>query len=307
MTDYRNDSPVTLLAGGVGGARMARGLAAVCHDLTVIVNVGDDDTMHGVRVSPDLDTVMYTLAGVEGPEGWGRACDTFEVMEHVGRLGADNRFRIGDRDLATNLVRTSWLREGLTLSEVTSRLAAAFGVAARILPATDKKMPTRVRSGSEWMTFQEYFVLRRGADRVDELLYQGADDATPAPGVTDAIESAELVVIAPSNPPLSVWPMLAIPALRSAVERAGRVAAVSPLIGGRAVKGPADRVMASLGLAAGNQGVADAYEGLLTHLVVDAGDAGESLTTPARVHALNTRIADPAAAARLAVQLLELS
>jgi LPPG:FO 2-phospho-L-lactate transferase len=306
MTDYRNDSPVALLAGGVGGARMARGLAAVCSNLTIIVNVGDDDTMHGVFVSPDLDTVMYTLAGIEGPQGWGQAGDTFEVMAHVGRLGADNRFRIGDRDLATNLVRTSWLREGLSLSEVTARLAAAFEITVQILPVTDQAVPTRVRSGIEWMTFQEYFVLGGAEDPVDELRYEGADRATPAPGVTTAIESAEMVVIAPSNPPLSVWPMLAIPAVRSAVERAGRVVAVSPLIGGRAVKGPADRVMASLGLPAGNQGVADAYTGLITHLVVDVGDAGESLATPAHIHALETRITAPEAAARLAAELLAL-
>ena len=306
MTNYRNDSRIALLAGGVGGARMARGLAAVCSRLTVIVNVGDDDTMHGVKVSPDLDTVLYTLAGIEGPEGWGRIGDTFEVMKHVGLLGGDSRFRIGDRDLATNLLRSTWLTQGLTLTEITAKLATALGVETPVLPATDIAVPTRVRSGATWLAFQDYFVLRRAEDPVDELLYEGADAAPPAPGVVEAIESADVVVIAPSNPPLSIWPILALPAIQAAVVGARRVIAVSPLIGGKALKGPADRVMASLGLPAGNQGVADAYDGLLTDLVVHRADAESAVETSARVHALDTLIADPGQGARFAAELLQL-
>jgi LPPG:FO 2-phospho-L-lactate transferase len=306
MSHYRKDLPVVLLSGGVGGARMARGLDAVCDDLTVVVNVGDDEIIYGLHVSPDLDTVMYTLAGTEGPEGWGLAGDSFEIMEHLGALGLDNRFKIGDRDLATNMFRTVGLQKGTPLSEVTAELAASYGLTAHLLPATDQVTPTRVRSGDSWMSFQDYFVLRRGQDRVDELRYEGAEDAEAAPGLLKAIEQAAVVVIAPSNPPLSIWPILAVPAIRSALATATRVIAVSPLFGGKALKGPADRVMASLGLAAGNQGVADAYQNLITDLVVDLADAGDMLDTTASVHALDTRIADPAAAARFADSLLSL-
>lgn len=306
MTGYRKDLPVALLSGGVGGARMARGLNAACTDLSVIVNVGDDEEIYGLHVSPDLDTVVYTLAGREGREGWGLAGDTFETMERIGRFGLDNRFSIGDQDLATNLFRTARLRAGASLSAITSDIAAHLGVTARVLPATDHAVPTRVRSGREWLSFQEYFVLRGGVDPVDELTFEGAGAAEPAPGVIDAIDRAGVVVIAPSNPPLSVWPILAIPGIREAMARAPRVIAVSPLFGGKALKGPADRVMAGLGLAAGNQGVADAYEGLIDDIVADHGDAAESIATPATVHHLDTRIAEPAAAARFARTLLEL-
>lgn len=307
MTSYRNDSPIVLLSGGVGGARMARGLAAVCAKLTVVVNVGDDDVLHGLNVSPDLDTVMYTLAGIEGPEGWGVAGDRFTVMSHLAGLGIDTGFRIGDRDLATNLARTAWLRAGEPLSTVTARLARTLGVEARILPVTDEAVPTRIRTGTEWLTFQEYFVHRGSRPTVDEVSFEGASNAAPGPGVLDAIARADTVIIGPSNPALSVWPILAIPGIRPAVASARRVVAVSPLFGGHALKGPAARVMASLGLPPGSQGVADAYAGLISDLVVDTGDAGDEIETDAVVHALPTRIADPGAAAVLAGALLELS
>ena len=307
MTDYRNDSPIAVLSGGVGGARMARGFDAVCSRLTVVVNVGDDDRVHGVWVSPDLDTVMYTLAGVEGPHGWGVSDDSFTVMDRIDELGGDARFRIGDRDLATNLLRTAWRQEGMPLSEITHRLTSALGVRARITPVSDDPIPTRVRSGSEWMTFQEYFVLRRHADPVDEVRYEGAAESSPAPGVIDALREAATVVIAPSNPPLSIWPMLAVPGVRAALGAASRVVAVSPLFGGSALKGPAADVMCALGLSPGNQGVAEAYDGLITDLIIDEADAGEELATPARIHAHPTRVARPPAAAALAETILELS
>lgn len=306
MSHYRNDLAIVALSGGVGGARLARGLDAVCTDLTVVVNVGDDEVIYGLSVSPDLDTVVYTLAGVEGPHGWGLADDSFDAMDHLGNFGLDNRFQIGDRDLATNLFRTARLREGAALSSITAEIASAMGVGPRVLPATDHRVPTRVRSGTTWMPFQEYFVLRGASDAVDELRYEETDEAEAAPGVVEAIDRAKIVVIAPSNPPLSVWPILAIPDIRAAVQRASRVMAVSPLFAGRALKGPADRVMASLGLPAGNQGVADAYQGLVTDLVVDVGDADETIETDAAIHALDTRIADSMAASRFARALLEL-
>ena len=266
---------VVLLSGGVGGARMARGLAALDDiDLTVVVNVGDDEVVYGLHVSPDLDTVVYTLAGVEGPEGWGLTADTFTVMKRLSLFGTDTRFRIGDRDLATHLFRTQELLAGATLSDVTARTAAALGVPGTILPATEDTLRTMIKTaGGEWLSFQEYFVMRRHEDEVADLRFEGAATAAPAPAVVAAIEAAEAVIIGPSNPPLSIWPILAIRDIASAIEAADRVMAVSPLIGGRALKGPADRVMASLGLPGGNAGVVAAYGGLLNDLVIHTGDA----------------------------------
>lgn len=312
MQERQSSQPVVLLSGGVGGARLARGLAAVlpAAALTIVVNVGDDDEIYGLHVSPDLDTVAYTLAGCPGPQGWGRAGDTFQVMEHLARLGTDTRFRVGDADLATHLLRTAALRSGGSLTAATHRLAAALEVDSRLLPVTDDPLRTRVRLRSgEWLSFQEYFVLRGHTDDVAEVSFHGAEDAHPAPGVLEALAGAGRVVIAPSNPPLSIWPILAVPGVRAAVAAAPRVVAVSPLFGGKALKGPADRVMAALGLPPGNAGVLAAYQGLLHDLVVDTGDIGDLDSLgggPVRLHAADTRIAEPAAAARLARELLEL-
>ncbi len=278
--------------------------------LTVVVNVGDDEEVYGVHVSADVDTVTYTVAGQEGPDGWGLAGDTFTVMGHLAALGIDTSFRLGDRDLATCLHRTEALRAGRPLSAVTAEIAVALGVGATVVPATDDRLRTRVQvAGGEWLAFQEYFVRRRHADAVVAVEYEGAAEAKPAPGVAEAIADADLVVIAPSNPPLSIWPVLGIPALREAVAAAARVVAVSPLFGGKALKGPADRVMAALGLPAGNAGVVAAYDGLLTDLVVDSGDAADMALAGSglAVHVADTRIAAPEAAARFAGRLLELA
>lgn len=291
---------------------MGRGLAAVvpAASLTIVVNVGDDEEIYGVHVAPDLDTVTYTLAGREGPQGWGVAGDTFVVMGHLEALGVDTRFRLGDADLAVGLMRTAALRSGEPLSAPTARLAASLGVACRLLPATDDRLRTQVRPpGGEWLSFQDYFVLRGHRDEVAEVRFDGAETARPAPGIVEALGEAALVVIAPSNPPLSIWPILAVPGIREAVAAAPRVVAVSPLFGGKALKGPADRVMAALGLPPGNAGVLAAYEGLLTDLVFDQGDAADLATLDGgavRLHAADTRIADLAAAARFARLLLEL-
>jgi len=313
VEERQSSRPIVLLSGGVGGARLARGLAAVLDpaDLTVVVNVGDDAEFYGLHVSPDLDTVVYTLAGREGPQGWGCAGDTFTVMGHLEGLGVDARFRVGDADLAVNLLRTAALGSGEPLSTATARLATALGVACRLLPATDDLLRTRLRLASgEWLAFQDYFVLRGHRDEVAEVDFQGAAAARPGPGVVEALAAARLVVIAPSNPPLSIWPILAVPGIREAVGRAPRVVAVSPLFGGKALKGPADRVMAALGLPPGNAGVLAAYEGLLTDLVVDAGDRQDLAALgrgPVRLHAADTRLTEAAAAARFARWLLELS
>jgi LPPG:FO 2-phospho-L-lactate transferase len=285
---------------------MARGLAALDNiELTVVVNVGDDDTNHGLSVSPDLDTMVYTLAGQEGPLGWGRAEDTFALNDELGRFGVDNTFQLGDRDLALKLYRTNRIAAGATLSEVTANVAASFGVVAGVLPASDDPVRTLVRLDDGWVSFQEYFVTRRHRDEVLELRFEGADSAEPAPGVIEAIANSDMVVIAPSNPPLSIWPILEIDEIRSAVESHPSVTVVSPLIGGRPVKGPADRVMASLGLAPGNLGVVEAYAGLIDRLVIDSSDTNDvDAIEGIDIVVTDTRIKDPAAAGRLAAELV---
>lgn len=295
---------VVELSGGVGGARLARGLANLPEvDLTVVVNVGDDASNHGLHISPDIDTVVYTLAGVEGPHGWGRAGDTFHLNEELARFGVDNTFQLGDRDLALKLFRTNRISDGEPLSSITTTIARSFGLESSVLPVTDHRVRTMVRTEAGWLSFQEYFVARRHQDEVLELRFDGAAAARPAPGVIEAIETADLVVIGPSNPPLSIWPMLAVSEVRAAVERRAATA-VSPLIGGKTVKGPADRVMASLGLAPGNAGVAEAYEGLIDRLVIDTSDGDDEATLEGiDVLVTDTLIEEPAAAARLAAEL----
>lgn len=299
---------VVELAGGVGGARMARGLDATSDvDLTVVVNVGDDEQVHGLNVSPDIDTVIYTLARMEGPEGWGRSGDTFAFNDELARFGVDNRFRLGDLDLALNVTRTIRLAAGMPLSEVTAGVARSFGIGCAVVPATDDLLRTEVRTDSGWLAFQDYFVLRQGRDEVLEVAYRGAETARPAPGVLEAIIGSDLVVIAPSNPPLSIWPILAVAGIEDAVASHRRVVTVSPLFGGKALKGPADRVMASLGLPPGNRGVLAAYRNLIDVLVVDSGDTTDGGEIDGvRVVATDTRIAEPDAARRLAEELVSL-
>jgi LPPG:FO 2-phospho-L-lactate transferase len=300
---------VALLSGGVGGARMAQGLArAVAADrLTVIVNVGDDDDLYGVRVCPDLDTVVYTLAGVAGAHGWGIAEDTFTVMDHLDALGVDTTFRLGDRDLATSMMRTDLLGEGRPLSEVTAVIAERLGVRQRVLPATDGPLRTWIQTlDLTWLPFQEYFVMRGHEDEIRKVMFEGTMAATPGPGVVEAITDADLVVIAPSNPVLSIWPIIAVTAIRRAVEAHDAVVGISPLFGGKPLRGPADRALASQGLPPGNEGVLAAYEGLLTDLVVDTGDASDTaLSHEVRIHVADTHVAEPGAATRFAEWLLE--
>ena len=293
------------LSGGVGGARMARGLAMLEDaTLTVVVNVGDDAENHGLAISPDLDTVVYTLAGEEGPMGWGRRDDTFNLNEELGRFGIDNRFRLGDRDLALKLYRTNELARSIPLTKVTAAIKNRFGVTADVLPATDQRLRTNVRIEEGWLTFQEYFVDRGHADPLLELRFEGTESASPAPGALDSIADADLVVIGPSNPPLSIWPILAIEGYRQALVDHPAVVAVSPLIGGKALKGPADRVLEELGLGAGNAAVARAYEGLIDRLVIDSSDANDAENVEdIEVTIADTLITDPAEAHRLAIEV----
>lgn len=268
---------IVALSGGVGGARFLRGLvrAADPADLTVVGNVGDDVEILGVHISPDLDSVLYALAGVSDDErGWGRADETWVAFAEASRLGGESWFQLGDRDLGLHLVRTQRLAAGETLSAVTADLARAFGVEATLLPATDDRLRTWIDTPGGSFPFQEWFVARRHRDEVDRVRFEGEDEARPAPGVIDAIEQAELIVICPSNPFISVWPILAVGEIRAAVERR-RVpsVAVSPLIGGRAIKGPADRMMERLAGGTAPVRVAGCYPDLIDVLVFDESDA----------------------------------
>lgn len=297
---------IVMLSGGVGGARFARGLAAVPGvELTVVVNVADDDWIYGVAVSPDVDTVVYTLAGVEGPHGWGRADESWNVMEELGRFPIDASFRLGDRDLALCLFRTHRLREGSHLSEVTDEIRRLFGIQAQVLPVTDDPIRTRLRpSGSEaWLDFQTYFVRRRHTDPVEEVRFEGATEAEALPAVLEAIAAAEAVVVGPSNPILSVHPILAVPGVEAAVAAKARVLAVSPLRMGRSFKGPAAELLVGLGYPPGNRGVVAAYRGLLTDLVVDEADRKED-PGPVRVWASDIDVSTPERARRLAEEVV---
>lgn len=298
---------VVELSGGVGGARMARGILALADvELTVVVNVGDDDETHGLMVSPDLDTVVYTMAGIEGHLGWGRKDDTFVANDEFAVFEMDNTFALGDKDLALKVYRSRRIRSGDRLSDITKSVTEFFSVGATVLPMTDDQVRTRVGvDDNEWLTFQEYFVHRGHRDVVRALRFEGAEEATPAPGVVEAIQSADMVVIAPSNPPLSIWPILSVPGLQDAVVEHKSVVAVSPLFGGKALKGPAESVMASLGLPAGNPGIVEAYRGAIDKVIVDTGDAEDAaLIDEVDVVAYDTRIGDLAAATRLARAIL---
>jgi LPPG:FO 2-phospho-L-lactate transferase len=240
----------------------------------VVVNVGDDDEIYGVELSPDIDTVVYMLAGLEGEFGWGRSGDTWQVMNELERFDIDTSFRLGDRDLALNLFRTHQLGRGVPLSSVTRAQCAAFDVGARVLPATDDAVRTRIQIADTgtWVDFQTYFVTRGHQDRIAAITYEGATTASPAPGVLDAIHRADVVVIAPSNPHLSILPVLAIPGVRAALADK-RVMAVSPFVRGATIKGPAADVMRAMGLTPDPAGLAEVYRDIVTHLVTDPTDA----------------------------------
>ncbi|MGB2694586.1 MAG: 2-phospho-L-lactate transferase [Dehalococcoidia bacterium] len=285
---------ITVLAGGVGAARFLRGLIDVIDAATVtaIGNTGDDEEFFGLHVSPDLDTVVYTLADVIDPEqGWGLASDTYVALEHLKRLGEEAWFLLGDKDLATHLRRTRLLRSGRTLSEATADIAGAFGVACHILPMSNDAVRTIVTTDDGELSFQEYFVRRRQQDEVRALRFDGVESAQPAPGVLEAIAQAERVIIAPSNPLVSIGPILAVPGVREALrETKAPVIAVSPIVGGRALKGPADRMLTSLGHESSAAGVARLYAGFLDALVLDRED--EALAPEVEALAVRAVVAD---------------
>ena len=291
---------------------MARALRAVLDPgrLTVVVNVGDDTERYGVRVSPDPDTVLYTLAGVEGPAGWGRRDDTIAVMNQLATFGVDTSFTLRDADLALCIARSMMLDQGFPLSAVTQVLAESLGVTdVTVLPATDDPLRTFVQTPHDgWMEFQEYFVERGHADEVIAVAYHGSADAGPAPGVLETIESADTLVIAPSNPPLSIWPILAIDKIANAVSRHERTIAVSPLFGGVPLKGPADVVMRGVGLSRGTRGVLESYAGNIDRLFIDEQDRDDvdlGHEFDVTVIAADTRLGGPDAGAAFATRLLE--
>ena len=267
---------IAVLAGGVGAAKFLRGLIDVIDpaSITVIGNTADDEEFLGLHVSPDLDTVVYTLADAVDPEtGWGIANDTYTALEQAAQLGQETWFKLGDKDLATHLLRTRLLHSGSTLSQATQAVADAFGVTCRLLPMTDDRVRTIVTTDDGDISFQEYFVRRRQQDEVKALRFEGSEQAQPAPGVLDAIRSASGIIIAPSNPLVSIGPILAVPGIRDAlVDTDAKVAAVSPIIGGRALKGPADRMLESLGHESSATGVAKLYADVLDVLVLDEED-----------------------------------
>lgn len=274
---------VVALAGGVGGAKLAHGLAAVLApgDLAVVVNTADDDEFHGLLVCPDHDTVLYTLAGLADRErGWGLAGETWAAAEMLERLGEPTWFRLGDGDLAVHLHRTRRWREGVRLTVVNREIQQALGVTTPILPMTDEPVRTQVRTPDGWLPFQEYFVRLRQAPEVLEVTFDGIEAARPTPEVTAALAAAETIVVCPSNPFVSIGPILAVPVMRGLVDaaraRGVRVAAVSPLVGGRALRGPADRMAATLGGEASAAGIARLYAGLVDALLIDEVDAAEA-------------------------------
>ncbi len=301
---------VAALAGGVGGARLVYGLAnnLPAGNLSVIVNIGDDFEHLGLKICPDLDTVCYTLAGLDNPKtGWGLLGETWNALESLAALGGPAWFRIGDRDLGTHLERTRRLRNGQSLSQVTRHFCQAWGIGITVLPASDDNVPTWVYTEEGDMPFQEYFVHHQCRPIVKGFRFEGCDQARPAPGVVDSMQRADLVVICPSNPWVSIDPILAIPGIRHLLETRS-VLAVSPIIGGQAVKGPAAKMYSELGIGPSAASVAGHYDGLLNGFVFDEVDRDQSdiIVKPGlQMHITDTLMRDQAGRNRLAGEVLQ--
>jgi len=286
---------ITVLTGGTGGAKFVDGLRQIVRpeELTIIVNTGDDLRWWGLYVSPDLDSITYVLAGKLSQErGWGVQGDTFYCLQAMGQMGQPTWFSVGDRDLATHIFRSKLLADGKTLSETTAEIATRLGIKARILPMSNSPVETRVVTAAGDLSFEEYFVQRRCQDPVESVRFAGASDAEPAPGVIEAIRSADLVLLAPSNPVTSIAPILAVPGIHEALrESRASIVAVSPIVGGAAVTGPAATLMAAQGFAVSVAGVADYYRDFLNLLVIDSEDAPAAIElrkTGVRVHCTPT-------------------
>jgi LPPG:FO 2-phospho-L-lactate transferase len=309
--------PIVALAGGVGAARFLDGLARTLapEKLFIIGNTGDDAEIHGLHISPDLDTVTYTLAGLADPRrGWGIRGDSFRCLDALGRLGGETWFQLGDRDLATHLYRSQRLREGATLTEVTGEITATLGVRSSIVPMSDDRARTRICTAAGELEFQTYFVQRRARDKVAGLRFEGAEKAEPAPGVLQAIAEAEWIVVCPSNPFISVGPILAIPGIRGAIaRRRDRVMAISPIVGGRALKGPAAAMMKSMRSRASAAEVAKMYADFCSVFVLDeidrrqAGEVAALGLRPVVTNTVMTGLRERKALAGAVVRELELA
>ena len=305
---------IVVLAGGVGAARFLQGLVQVVPQerLAVIANTGDDRDFYGLHVSPDIDILMYTLAGiVDEAQGWGIRDDTFNTMQQLTSYGNEDWFMLGDRDLATHIHRTNLFRQGKSLSEITDDLRNQFGLALRILPMTDQSVTTHIQTPVGLLHFQEYMVKRKCSDEVQDVVFVGASDSRPAPGVLDAIKDAEAILLAPSNPIVSIGSILAIPGIHDALhESSGMIVAVSPIVGGAPIKGPADKLMHGLKMDVSPVGVARYYRDFLDVMVIDKQDerflsAIEDLGIPAV--ATNTIMYNLEAKKDLASKVLEVA
>jgi LPPG:FO 2-phospho-L-lactate transferase len=271
---------VTALAGGVGASKLLLGLMGAMRpsDLTVVVNTGDDIVLHGLAISPDLDIVTYTLAGVVNPKtGWGFRRESFAALKRLGAFGRETWFNLGDRDLATHIHRTAMLKEGRTLSECADSIRRTLGVAARILPMSDQPMPTLIETDEGVLHFQRYLVQRRAKPAVRRILFSGAEKARPAAGVMEAIRKADLIVVCPSNPLISIGPILAVRGIREALRaRKKDVVAVCPIVGGKSLKGPSDKMLGQLGYEVSARGVARLYADFAGTFVMDRADGGQA-------------------------------
>lgn len=303
---------IVVLAGGVGAARFLQGLVQVVppQQIIVIGNTGDDRTFYGLHVSPDLDIVTYTLADVvDEAQGWGIRNDTYQTMQQLTFYGNEDWFLLGDRDIATHIHRTNLLRQGKTLSEVTDDIRQHFGLQIRLLPMTDNPVATHIRTLAGLIHFEEYMVKRRSEDAVQDVVFVGSESARPAPGVLDAIKEAEAILIAPSNPIVSIGSILSVPGIHDVLhEASGMVVAVSPIIGGAPIKGPADKLMRGLHMDVSAVGVARCYRDFLDVMVIDTQDAHlasdiEDLGIPTMV--TNTIMSDMAAKKALAEKMLQ--
>ena len=303
---------IVVLAGGVGAARFLQGVVQVVpqQDITVIVNTGDDREFYGLHVSPDIDIVLYTLAGiVNETQGWGVRDDTYYTMQQLSRYGNEDWFMLGDRDLATHIHRSQLLRQGWSLSAVTDDLRTHLGLQLRVLPMSDQPVATHIQTPAGLLHFQEYMVKRHCSDEVQDVRFVGATEARPAPGVLDALKAADAILIAPSNPIVSIGSILAVPGVHDVLhEASGQVVAVSPIIGGAPIKGPADKLMRGLGMEVSAVGVTRCYRDFLDVMVIDHQDAQlvgaiEDLGIPTVV--TNTIMRDSASKAALARSVLE--
>ena len=268
---------IVVLSGGVGGARFLQGLVQVIpqNNIVVIGNTGDDEEFYGLHVSPDLDIVMYTLAGVVNEkQGWGYKNETYHTMEQLSKLGNDGWFQLGDKDLATHIHRTNLLQKGKTISEVTEALRTQFGLNIKLIPMSDQKVRTKIKTDHKVISFQEYFVKNRAKDTVRAVTYYGSKIAKPAPAVLPAIMQAQAVLLAPSNPIVSIGTILSIPGIRDALRKTNaKIAAISPIIKGTTIKGPADKMMKNLGMEPSALGIAKAYHDFLDVMIIDTQDA----------------------------------